>query len=376
MRPAPLPWCGMRITDLAITLHRWDVPRTTYRETFGGGSTNVGVVTIQTDEGVAGHAFLGSASAGADAFAPQVLGRLKPLVLGRNPLDIGAIWLDLWRTIRNVDTRSICAVDVALWDIAGKVASLPVHRLLGTCRESASAYASSAVMPHVQEYVDEALRFREAGWTAYKIHPHGGPKEHLEICARLKEAVGDSMVLMLDSMWSYGYEEALRVGLAIQDMGYYWYEDPLAEDDLYGYTKLRPQLRIPILATEYAPSGLYGYTEWIRQQATDMLRGDVALKGGITPMIKIAHLAEAFHMKCEIHHGGNSLNNVANLHLTMAVPNCEYFEVLQPDAAQKHGLVQDIEVDRAGLVHAPTAPGLGYEIDWELIGRAKVAELR
>ena len=107
-----------------------------------------------------------------------------------------------------------------------------------------------------------------------------------------------------------------------------------------------------------------------------MLRGDVALKGGITPMVKIAHLAEAFRMKCEIHHGGNSLNNVANLHITMAVPNCEYFEVLQPDAAQKHGLVQDIEVDSSGLVHAPTKPGLGYEIDWEVINRNKVAELR
>jgi L-alanine-DL-glutamate epimerase-like enolase superfamily enzyme len=107
-----------------------------------------------------------------------------------------------------------------------------------------------------------------------------------------------------------------------------------------------------------------------------MLRGDVALKGGITPMLKIAHLAEAFRMKCEIHHGGNSLNNVANLHLTMAVPNCEYFEVLQPDAAQKYGLIQDIAVDRAGFVHAPTAPGLGYEIDWDLVKRKKVAELR
>jgi L-alanine-DL-glutamate epimerase-like enolase superfamily enzyme len=230
-------------------------------------------------------------------------------------------------------------------------------------------------MSRVEDYAEEALRFRESGWTAYKIHPHGKPKKDLEICAAVKSAVGDSMVLMLDSMWSYTYEDALRVGLVVQDMGYYWYEDPLAEDDLYGYTKLRPQLRIPILATEYSPSGMYGYTEWIRQQATDMLRGDVALKGGITPMLKIAHLAEAFRMKCEIHHGGNSLNNVANLHLTMAVPNCEFFEVLQPDAAQKHGLVQDIEVDRAGLVHAPTAAGLGYEIDWELIKRNKVAEL-
>lgn len=365
----------MKITDLTITVHRWTVPRTTYRESFGGGSTDVGVVSIQTDEGVSGHAFLGSASAGVDQFATQVLSRLKPLVIGRNPLDIGAIWLDLWHQNRNVDTRSICAVDVALWDIAGKVANLPIHRLLGTCRQSAPAYASSAVMPRVQDYVDEALRFREAGWTAYKIHPHCVPREDIDICSAVHEAVGGSMVLMLDSMWSYGYEDAVRVGLAIQDLGFYWYEDPLAEDDLYGYTKLRPQLRIPILATEHLPGGMYAYTEWIRQQATDMLRGDVALKGGITPMLKIAHLAEAFRMKCEIHHGGNSLNNVANLHLTMAVPNCEYFEVLQPDAAQKYGLVQDIEVDAAGMVHAPTRPGLGYDIDWELINRNKVAEL-
>jgi L-alanine-DL-glutamate epimerase-like enolase superfamily enzyme len=366
----------MRITDLSILLHRWEVPPTTYRDAFGGGSTDVGVVTIQTDEGIQGHAFLGSASAGADEFALQVLKRLKPLVIGRNPLDIGAIWLDLWRTNRNVDTRSICAVDVALWDIAGKVARLPIHRLLGTYRDRAPAYASSAVMASAQDYVDEALRFREAGWKAYKIHPPCNPQKDVEVCQAVKDAVGDSMALMLDSMWSYTYEDAVRVGRAIQDMGYYWYEDPLAEDDLYAYTKLRPRLHIPILATEHLPGGMYAYTEWIRQQATDMLRGDVALKGGITPMIKIAHLAEAFRMKCEIHHGGNSLNNVANLHLTMAVPNCEYFEVLQPDAAQKHGLVEDIAVDQDGLVHAPTAPGLGYEIDWELIQRTKVHERR
>ncbi len=193
----------MQITDLSITLHRWDVPPTTYRDAFGGGSTDVGVVSMFTDEGVVGHAFLGSASAGADQFAIQVLKRLKPLVMGRNPLDIGAIWLDLWRANRNVDTRSICAVDVALWDIAGKVANLPIHRLLGTCRESAPAYASSAVMPRVQDYVDEALRFREAGWTAYKIHPRCVPSVDLEICRGVKQALGDSVVIMLDSMSSY-----------------------------------------------------------------------------------------------------------------------------------------------------------------------------
>ena len=83
--------------------------------------------------------------------------------------------------------------------------------------------------------------------------------------------------------------------------------------------------------------GLYGMADWVRQQATDILRGDVAVKAGITPMIRIAHMAEGFRMKCELHHGGNSLNNVANLHITMAINNCDYFEVLLPDSASKYG---------------------------------------
>ncbi len=364
----------MKITDLTITLHRWDVPKTTYSDE-AGGTKQVGVVTIKTDEGVEGHSFLGSAFQGADEFAGHVLQRLKPLVIGRNPLDIGAIWLDLWSRNRRVSALAICAVDVALWDIAGKVAGLPIHRLIGTCRERVPAYASSHSMASPRAYVDEALSFRERGWQAYKIHPRKDPKQDLAICAAVKEAVGDTMVLMLDSMWAYGYEEALRVGLAIQEMGFFWYEDPLAEDDVYGYVKLKQKLNIPILATEYSPGGLYGYTQWILERATDMLRGDVAVKGGLTPMVKIAHLAEAFRLKCEVHHGGNSLNNVANLHVTMAIPNCDYFEVLLPDEAQKHGLVRDIEVDREGSVHAPTNPGLGYEIDWELIERNKTAVL-
>jgi len=184
------------------------------------------------------------------------------------------------------------------------------------------------------------------------------------------------MVLMLDSVWAYGYEDAVRVGHEIEDLDYLWYEDPLPEDDIYGYVKLRQKLDIPILATEYTPGGVYGLTEFILLGATDILRGDVAVKGGITSLIKIAHLAEAFRMKCEIHHGGNSLNNVANLHVTMAINNCDYFEVLLPAAAQKYGLVNDIEVDSQGLVHAPEGVGLGYEIDWDLVKKRTITVLR
>ena len=366
----------MKITDLSITLHNWDVPPVNYTGTKAGGVKEVGVVTITTDEGIEGHSFLGSSSQGADEFLHEVIGRLKPLVIGRNPLDIGAIWEAMWARNRLASMRSICAVDVALWDIAGKVAGLPLHRLLGTYRDKAPAYASSAVMDTPEEYAQEALSFRERGWQAYKIHPPRNPKKDIAVCEVVKQAVGDTMVLMLDSTWTYGYEDALRVGLAIQEMGYYWYEDPLAEDDLYNYVKLKSKLHIPILATEHSPGGMYGYTPWITEQATDMLRGDVAVKGGITPMVKICHLAEAFRMKCEIHHGGNSLNNVANLHITMAVPNCEYFEVLLPDSAQKHGLLTEIEVDSEGYVHAPSGPGLGYEIDWELVRRNQTRVVR
>jgi len=91
--------------------------------------------------------------------------------------------------------------------------------------------------------------------------------------------------------------------------------------------------------------------------------------------VKTAHLAEAFHMNFEVHHGGNSLNNVANLHVIMAIRNCEFFEVLLPAAAQKYGLVEDIEVDRSGLVHAMNRPGLGATIDFGLIERKKTAVL-
>ena len=101
-------------------------------------------------------------------------------------------------------------------------------------------------------------------------------------------------------------------------------------------------------------------------------RGDA----GHVPFELVADLAEAFHMNYEVHHGGNSLNNVANLHVIMAIKNCEFFEVLLPAAAQKYGLVEDIEVDAHGLVHAMNGPGLGAQIDFGLIERKKTGTLR
>ncbi|MGE0700389.1 MAG: enolase C-terminal domain-like protein, partial [Hyphomicrobiaceae bacterium] len=271
--------------------------------------------------------------------------------------------------------RVLGAVDVALWDLAGKIAGMPVHKLMGSYRTSAPAYASSAVLPSPEAYAEEAQSFKARGWEAYKIHPPTQWETDIKVCEAVRKAVGDDYRIMLDSTWSYDYVAALRVGKAVERLGFYWYEDPLVEDDMTGYVKLKQQLSIPIMATEYAPGGHTAYAPWLMAKATDYLRGDVAVKGGLTACLKTAHLAECFHMSYEVHHGGNSLNNVANLHLIMAIRNCEYFEVLLPDAAQKYGLVQDIEVDAKGLVHAPTKPGLGAEIDFDLIKRKQTAVL-
>jgi L-alanine-DL-glutamate epimerase-like enolase superfamily enzyme len=368
----------MKITDVTLTLFAWsEIPATTYGRHTGrfGGTSDLGLLTLRTDAGLEGHAFLGSAMRAASNDAQSLIRFLKPLVLGQDPLDRERLWQALWQRNRATTLRAIGAVDVALWDLGGKAAGMPIHRLLGSYRERAPAYASSAVLPSPEAYAEEAARFRAEGWTAYKIHPPTDPPTDIRVCEAVRRAVGDAYTVMLDSTWAYQYPEALRVGRVVEALGFHWYEDPLADDDLYNYVKLKQQLAIPILATEYTPGGFTAYAPWITARATDYLRGDVAVKGGITPLVKTAHLAEAFHMNFEIHHGGNSLNNVANLHVIMAIRNCEFFEVLLPAAAQKYGLVEDIEVDGAGLVHAPAGPGLGAAIDFDLIARHTTAVL-
>jgi L-alanine-DL-glutamate epimerase-like enolase superfamily enzyme len=369
----------VKITDVTLTLFAWtDIPSTQYGRHTGrfGGQSQLGLLRIMTDEGLEGHAFLGSASRSAEFDGASLIHYLKPIAMGQDPLDRERLWQGLCSRQRNTTLRAIGAMDVALWDIAGKAAGMPIHRLLGSYRDSVLAYASSAVLPSKEAYADEAVRFKSQGWTAYKIHPPTDPKVDIEVCRAVRRGVGDGFTVMLDSTWAYQYPEALRVGHAIEELGFHWYEDPLADDDLYNYAKLKQQLSIPILATEYTPGGFTAYAPWLTAGATDFLRGDVAVKGGITTLVKTAHLAEAFHMNFEIHHGGNSLNNVANLHVIMAIRNCEFFEVLLPAGAQKYGLVHDIEVDAQGLVHAMNDPGLGAAIDFDLVERRKTAVLR
>ena len=369
----------MKITDVTLTLFAWDdIPATKYGQLSQefSGTSQMGLVTISTDKGIDGHAFLGSASRGANMDGQTLISYLKPVVMGQDPLDRERLYQGLQKSYRNTTPRAIGAVDIALWDIAGKKAGLPIHQLLGSYRKSVPAYASSAVLDSPEAYGEQAAQYKADGWAAYKIHPPtAGAKGDIAVCEAVREAVGDDYRIMLDSTWAYNYYEALEVGKAAERLNFYWYEDPLADDDMYNYIKLREHMDIPIMATEYSPGGFTAYAPWLVSQATDYLRGDVAVKGGISALVKTAHLAEGFHLNYEVHHGGNSLNNVANLHVIMAIKNCEYFEVLLPSGAQKYGLIEDIDPDADGLVHAFDEPGLGAKIDFELIERKKTAVL-
>jgi L-alanine-DL-glutamate epimerase-like enolase superfamily enzyme len=378
----------VKITDIRILVHERTMPAG-----FGPPTMPLGVVTIATDEGIDGHVMI--SPPGVD-IAPQLLSTVKPMLLSRDPLQIGAIWHLLQSRSRSLDPTVQGYVDIALWDILGKASGQPVHRLLGSSRTRVPCYASSWVHADNSTYAEEAAAYRDRGFVGYKLHPPtqrrtmpiGGTtspvalQEDIDTCAAVRSAVGDEYRLMLDSAWAYSYKEALDAGFAIQDLGYHWYEDPIGAHDIDGYVRLKQHLHIPIIATEVTIGGLYSLPAWINARATDALRGDVVLKGGITGMMKIAALAEAHHLPCEIHDAYNATGNLATVHLAMAVPHCSMYEVLVPHAPGSYdlhhftyGLAEPIEISAQGDVVAPETPGLGIEIDWPLMRSRVIAEL-
>lgn len=368
----------MKITDVRVLMHE--------RPPLGVLGLEVmpiGVLSIRTDAGLEGHNFFG---APGEDIATILVKSVKPMLVGADPLDIGRIWRLLTR--RGLPASVQGVVDVALWDIAGKAAGLPLHRLLGTARDRVPAYTSSWVHHRPGDYVEEALAYRERGFRGHKLHPltvfrtlgtDVPVTADIDLCRDVRTAVGQDFALFLDAAFAYDYGEAVRVGREIQHMDYEWYEDPLQADDIYGYVRLKQQVSIPILATEITPGGLTALAPWIERRATDFLRGDVVLKGGVTGMMKIAHLAEAFHLNCEVHDAYNALNNLASLHVIMAIENCKWFEVLVPHKPGSYdldhlsyGLVEPIAIDADGFASLPDRPGLGIEPDWDLLSGIEV----
>jgi len=334
------------------------------------------VLTITTDDGIEGISF------GTDGMRQaQYLASLRPFLIGQDPMLVEKLWQEMWNMSRRATffTESVIGtIDIAIWDIIGKVAGLPLYKLLGAYRNKVKSYAS--VMPtgeawQVDDYARHALECKARGFTAYKIHARGGVDEHLAVCRAVREAVGDDMVLMLDPTGQYDRREALIVGRELEKLNFYWLEDPIPDTDIEGLSQLSQALDIPITALEALPGNMYTRAQHVARSTVDMIRGDVIYCGGVTPLKKMSSMAEAFGMNCEIHLNSNPLAQAANLHVMCSISNCDFFEWMVPEWLWDYGVKDSIKLDDEGFVYVPEKPGLGLEADKEYIESHTTATL-
>lgn len=346
------------------------------------------VTRVRTDEGAEGY-FLGGAGHGDQDGLDQrdrdvIRHRIAPLLIGQDPHDRERFWHWMWAA--KIPENVLSVVDLALWDLAGRAAGLPVNKLIGGCRDRVRAYAST--YPNVgtpDDYAAHALACREQGYTAYKIHPHyfwdprtraaapGRPSHvdwDIETCRAVRAAVGDTMVLMYDPWGTYHtYADAIRVGRELERLDFYWYEHPMPEQRVETYVRLAEELSIPICSPEIAEGSVYTRAGWILRRASDISRIDV-LRGGFTGAMKTAAVCEAHGLRCEIHMSG-----FGNLQVLGATSEdvCEYYErgLLAPgvdyDRPAPYLEESPDDLDPDGTVAVPTRPGLGYRIRWDYI---------
>ena len=338
------------------------------------------LLTISADDGASGHYFGGINS--------EVLASvIKPVLIGENPFYRERIWHALKERQRlNLATlpdRVLTAVDLALWDLAGNAVGQPVHRLLGAARDSVPAYASTMVgddlpggLDTPQAYARYAETCLQRGYPAFKLHtwqpPYPGApnvKRDLAACAAVREAVGPDVPLMLDPYHYYSRLEALELAKGLEALHYLWMEEPMDEHSMSSFVWLCEQTSLPICGPETVEGKMYARAEWIKAGACDMVRGGVGDVGGITPLMKIAHLAEAFGMHMEVHGGG-----VGNLHVLCAMSSPGlYYErgLLHPfidyDKPPAWLLESVDPMDQSGNVHVSQLPGLGMKINWDYI---------
>ena len=337
------------------------------------------LLRIVTDEGVEGYSF----GAQADVIRHIV----KPMLVSQDPLYRESIWQRLKERQRLhlgvLSDKVLSTVDLALWDLAGRALNQPVHKLMGASRDKVKAYASTMCGDDLQggldtpeAYADYALVCKARGYTAFKLHtwqpPIPGapdPRRDVAACAAVRAAVGDDMVLMLDSFHYYSREQALYLGKELEALDFYWLEEPMDEHSTSSYVWLADQLAIPIVGPETAEGKMQTRAEWIVRGASDISRGGVGDLGGITPLIKAAHLCEAFGVRMEVHGNG-----VGNLHVlcAMGIPG-EFYErgLLHPflDYEQPEPWLNEIvdPMDEQGYVHVSGRPGLGLDINWDYI---------
>ena len=333
------------------------------------------LVRVYTDEGVMG---IGECSPmNANVNAHFVNTALKPLLIGENPLEIGKLWSKMtFRTyklgVQGVQPEAIAGVDIALWDILGKVAGLPICVLLGGCyRKKVLMYASigggSCMTPgemakRVESYLDK-------GFKAIKIRMDWGvarrdadPAKDLEMFRQVKAITGDDIPLTFDANNGYSISTAIQQGRKFEELGIYHYEEPVAQYDYAGIAEVADALDVPVSAGEHE------YTRWqfrdlIEQAKVDIIQPDVVKCAGISEMYKIAVLGSVYNKHFVPHQTQPTIGTAANVHVCAALADANRPQEYTGQDPRLDALFKEPLMFEDGYIHVPQKPGLGLELD-------------
>jgi L-alanine-DL-glutamate epimerase-like enolase superfamily enzyme len=336
------------------------------------------LVTVFTDEGITG---VGSVFTN-DALVRAALALLEPLFRGENPLEpqrmseklhMHTFWMGRGGSL----THTISGIDIALWDILGKVTGQPVGRLLGGCyRDRVLPYAS--VLVREPDILAEQLRtIRAQGFRAFKIGWGNFGRESSaldeQIVRAAREAVGSESRLMVDAggsdaFWPQGYKWALQTSKMLADYDVYWFEEPLPPDNLQDYALLREHSLVPIAGGEVL-TRRQSFYPWIEARAFDIVQPDVTKVGGISEERRIAWMAEDNGIRFIPHGWNTGFGLAADLHLASACPQTDMVEYLNGSPFIDEILTTKWALDENGMLAVPNGPGLGISLDVDAVER-------
>lgn len=333
----------------------------------GGKYPSVRFLKITTNEGITGYALTKGSVSDIMSFA----NKLK----GKNLLNIEEMWDTMYfynrkPVAKGKEIHAIGTIDLCLWDIIGKAMQLPVHRIMGTCREKILAYGAGGYYAEgkgVPELVKEMEGYVKEGYKVVKMKVgYLDAKKDAERTKAVVDALGNDARVMVDA--NNGYKtayEAIRYGKLVENLDLYWFEEPVAPDDWRGNSEVRKELNIPIVAGENEFTR-WGARDLVDNHACDIVNIDTVKGGGLTEMRKIAALCSAYHIPVAPH--GNAHMNI---HALASISNAIILETYPAKARDFNPALPAFPI-KDGYVDAPTEIGLGMEPDPALVKKYRV----
>jgi len=351
----------MKITDVKLTkIDLGSRPVAWQDATFTETSLTFSLTQIFTDDGLTGIAPSGNSQ-------ELIEGPLKDMIIGEDPMYMEKIWNKLYSgwchpASSGWEIRALSAIDIALWDLNGKILNQPVYKLLGGDRDRVPAYVGGGYYAEgksIQDLQEEMVEYIGMGYKAVKMKiGRLSITEDIERVKAVRDAVGPDITLMVDANHAYTSAQAILFGRKVEELDIFWYEEPVPATDYEGCAAVRNALDIPI-ATGENEYLRWGFKDLINHRAVDIVQADPAICGGFTEWKKIAALATSNNLKLAPHGGGN-----IGAHAVASLPeglNVETYPGLRAAGAK---VMNFFEIED-GYIVLPKSPGLGLEIDWD-----------